>query len=164
MSWFCLNEGKPGIFLFNASKQCLHACTTATTPPCSSASRLSPPNVLDSTERCDPPRHRKKSLVSTESKQSSFGRKTWRGGNKGSRAVHRCCPLWDELLQTVISKFQKKSFCYKATPLAPTSRDQVFKFWLEITCAYQAGHTREGDTSVWPLPILGCPATFSSPH
>lgn len=50
MSPFCLNERKPGIFLFNASKRCLHTCTIAIIPPCSCASRLSPPNVLDSTK------------------------------------------------------------------------------------------------------------------
>lgn len=163
MSWFCLNEGKPGIFLFNASKQCLHACTTATTPPFSSASRLSPPNVLDSTERCDPPRHRKNHWWALNLSKAALVEKP---EEEATKAPGLCIGVVHSGMNfcKLISKFQKKSFCYKATPLAPTSRDQVFKFWLEITCAYQAGHTREGDTSVWPLPILGCPATFSSPH
>jgi len=61
---------------------------TTITPPCACASRLSPPNILDSTEslqRCDPPPQAgpektlkytvKKMLVRTKSKQSSLKRR-----------------------------------------------------------------------------------------
>lgn len=96
-------------------------------------------------------------LVSTKSKQSSFGRRTWRGGNKVSRATHRCCLLWEELLQMVISEFQKN----KASPSAHqthNSRAQESKIRLEVTCTYQVGHAGKGGTSVWPY--LGAHTLF----
>lgn len=76
-------------------------------------------------------------LVSTKSKQSSLCRRTWRGSNKDSRATRKCCPLWEELLQMVISKFQKNIlFFYKASPSQHTRHPTVRVSIQNLTGSY----------------------------
>lgn len=163
-----LNERRPGIFLFSASKRCLHTCMITMAPPCPYASRLNPPSVLESTEclwRCDSPTTTgpkkkplkytvKKMLVSNKLKQSSFGRRMW-GGSNGTRSPglprggQHFCKWW---------KCKWWCFFYKASHSAnqaPDSRGQVSKIWVEVTSAYLVGYAGKGGTLIDHYIYLG---------
>lgn len=167
-----LNERKPGIFLFSASKRCLHTCMITMTPPCPCASRLNPPSVLESTEclwRCDSPTT---NWTQKETPEVYCQKKCWWALNQSKAALAEECEEaameqglqdYPEVLSALGQARQHfckwwKSFFYKASHSAnqaPDSRGQVSKIWLEVTCACLVGYAGKEGTSIDDYIYLG---------